>query len=176
MEQSREEFYWLMLKLGRVNSILEVGSREGDALREMAQHVAPGAKICSIDIGEPHPEWKNGANTIIALQKTIADLRAQGFDAEVLIADSHLRSSMQWAKERGPFDVVIIDGDHSVEGVRQDYRLYGPLGHTIVFHDISAGQYGAGKVFRELQEDGAVTEENVAVPGLMGIGIVRKAA
>jgi hypothetical protein len=32
----------------------------------------------------------------------------------------------------------MIDGDHSYEGVRQDWLDYGPLGKMVAFHDIDA--------------------------------------
>ena len=38
--------------------------------------------------------------------------------------------------EHGPFDLVLIDGDHSEEGVRRDLELVRPHARAIALHDI----------------------------------------
>ena len=44
-------------------------------------------------------------------------------------------------KKRGPFDAILIDGDHSLAGVSKDWQLYGELAPLVAFHDIAgAGQ------------------------------------
>lgn len=59
----------------------------------------------------------------------------------VILGDSHTEPIRAIAAAWGPaegYDLVFIDGDHTYEGVCQDYLLYGPLcapGGLVVFHD-----------------------------------------
>lgn len=62
--------------------------------------------------------------------------------ATVLAGDSHDPASLAWLTGRlsgHPVDVLVIDGDHSVAGVRADLAMYGPLVHPgglILLHDV----------------------------------------
>lgn len=64
--------------------------------------------------------------------------------ATVHIGDSHDPSSLDWLRDRlagRPLDVLVLDGDHLVDGIRQDLRDYGPLvrpGGLILLHDIAS--------------------------------------
>lgn len=37
---------------------------------------------------------------------------------------------------RAAYDLVIIDGDHHYEAVKQDFELYSSMGAVVMFHDI----------------------------------------
>lgn len=41
------------------------------------------------------------------------------------------------ARELGRFDLVFIDAAGTLDEVRRDWTLYGPLGRIVAFHDIS---------------------------------------
>lgn len=38
---------------------------------------------------------------------------------------------------RGDYDLVIIDGDHAFESVKNDFQVYGSMGRILMFHDIA---------------------------------------
>jgi hypothetical protein len=58
---------------------------------------------------------------------------------EVLIGDSHSEEAASWARGEVAegYDVVFIDGDHSLAGVRQDYETYGAMGRIVALHDVA---------------------------------------
>ena len=61
-----------------------------------------------------------------------------------LTANSHNLSSQYLKKlnEFSPYDLIFIDGDHSYEGVKQDFLLFKPLlkkSGVIALHDIKNG-------------------------------------
>lgn len=77
-------------------------------------------------------------------------------------------------------DFLFIDGDHTYEGVKQDYEMYSPLvnnGGYIAFHDINDTERHrnrnvyVGKLWSELEGD--KTEFNVN-SDWAGIGIIKK--
>lgn len=82
------------------------------------------------------------------------------------------------ASTLGPFDLIFIDGDHSYEGVRDDWNLYqkivDPEG-LIAFHDIMPHlpEYGHGvdRFWNELKESTTHQVTELVVPGGIGCGI-----
>jgi predicted O-methyltransferase YrrM len=167
MEQDRGELNWLMGKISGASSILEIGCRFGDSIKELAKAAKPGAKIRAIDHGQPSGECPNPSKEELA--QAIEDLKAQGYDADVLVADSHDPRTLEWAKQQGPFDFIYIDADHSYEGVKQDWEWYGPLAARVGFHDIGPPTNGPAKLWQELGKTFSTQE---AIMSGMGTGIV----
>ena len=51
--------------------------------------------------------------------------------------DSHSAAYSTWREALGPIDLVLIDGDHSYEGVRRDFEVNRNYPHRfLAFHDI----------------------------------------
>lgn len=96
------------------------------------------------------------------------------------------RAAVQAALVGRPIDLLFIDGDHSLAGVRADFELYAPLvrpGGLIAFHDIvpdfrtrygrDTGRY-AGDVprfWQEVRHRFASAREFIADPEQDGLGI-----
>jgi predicted O-methyltransferase YrrM len=92
----------------------------------------------------------------------------------------------------GALDVLLIDGDHSYDGVRRDFELYTPLvrpGGLIILHDIvqdhgqrygeptTASTGGVPQFWREVKSQFSGTEEIVDDfdQDGYGVGLLRKA-
>lgn len=63
-------------------------------------------------------------------------------DVNFLVGDAHAPATLEMTKEYAPFDCIFIDGDHSTEGVKQDFEMYAPLvrkGGIVGFHDYNHG-------------------------------------
>jgi predicted O-methyltransferase YrrM len=170
MEQAAREFDWLLNKISGVESILEIGCRYGDSLKAMAKVAKPGAKLRAIDHGQPSGECHQPS--MKELKATIKELKAQGFDADVLFCDSHDPEALEWAKQEGPFDFIFVDADHSYEGVKKDWEWYGPLGKRVGFHDIA--MVGTGEQVHKLwAELGRMhSTQEMTEPSGPGTGIV----
>jgi hypothetical protein len=82
------------------------------------------------------------------------NLASDGQQIQPLIADSHNSNTYKRiVKLLGGdrVDLLFIDGDHTLEGVRQDFEMYSPLvrkGGMTAFHDIVplAPEWGSSRV------------------------------
>ena len=101
------------------NSFLEIGSRYGETLMSVSEVLQPGATIVSLEL--PDAGWGRTDSQPV-LEKNIDSLRERGFNAHVFFVDSHEQSSVEIAKEHGPYDAIFIDGDHSYEGALKDWQ------------------------------------------------------
>jgi len=59
-------------------------------------------------------------------------------------------------RREGPFDLVLIDGDHSREAVRRDWETVRPHARAVAFHDIvDAYCPGVRETWQELRREEA---------------------
>ena len=160
-------------------SILEIGSRYGEALLYFAGVLSPGAKIVSIEL--PGSLWGR-SDSLPVLEQVIDQLKDRGFDAKLLLGNSRDQWVIDFAMSEGPYDFVFIDGDHTIEGIMADWRNYGHMGRMVGFHDIAAigaklptGELlGVPEAWSEIKW-GRKYKEFIATPeGMnpMGIGLV----
>jgi predicted O-methyltransferase YrrM len=90
-----------------------------------------------------------------------------------IVGNSHDSDTVAKAAEHAPYDFIMIDGDHTTEGVEQDWLNYGPLckkGGLVLFHDISNDERGTGgveKFWKSLD-----IPNKVSIPRWPGLGII----
>ncbi|MEW6278116.1 MAG: hypothetical protein AB1758_05805 [Candidatus Eremiobacterota bacterium] len=164
--QNREELigYLEFIQKENIRSYLEVGVWTGRLLA-LLQRIFRFDKVAAADIG-----W---AQTVFGLPLHLPPetIRFQG--------SSHGREYEEWRRSLGHFDLVMIDGDHSLDGVRRDFEINRRHPHRfLAFHDIVGGYPGCEEVrmfWQELQGNKLEIvrpHPEVGSPrSLMGIGI-----
>lgn len=175
--QLQSELDAMVAEFAGATSYLEVGARYGDTLWDVAQALAPGAKIAVVDM--PGDVWGNhDAGPVLA--GVCADIKAMGHTVELIIGDS--RNPAVIERARGVYDACLIDADHRYEGVKADWLAYGPMCKRVAFHDIVGHGQRCGpgayvevpKLWAEIKKPGDL--EIVAPGSKMGIGITRGGA
>lgn len=138
--QQKDEITELLtiLQPARPRTIVEIGTASGGTLFLLSRVAAHDAMLVSIDLpggpfGGGYGRWRAPLYRSFARPgQKVHLIRADSHDAETL---RHLQTVIG---SRG-LDFLFIDGDHTYEGVRRDFELYGPLmsvGGWIGFHDI----------------------------------------
>jgi len=117
-----------------VKSYLEVGSKFGGSLWRVANAMPPGSRVVAVDLPGGTKAWKESE---ASLNACIAALQAKGYDAHVIWGNSTDAKVIEQVRALGPFDLVMLDGDHRLQGVTLDWDNYSPMGRMIAFHDIA---------------------------------------
>lgn len=138
--QKPEEFCALLERVITYDSpsILEIGVGRGGTSWAWS-------KVCGqlVSIDLPGGPWGGGPSKE-SLEYISAYSSAPFF---FLPGNSQSEQVFEAAKEKGPYDFLFIDGDHSYEGVKADYERYAPLvraGGLIAFHDICKHEPASG--------------------------------
>ena len=166
-----------LLKDENCTSYLEVGCRYGDTWHAVGMALPEGSRLVAVDLpGAKSGKKKKGGhqNSGMYLDRARNDLRKHYRNAFVIIGDSQDSLTISMAKIYAPFDVVLIDGDHTAHGVRTDLANYGPMARLVAFHDI----VGTGKWSRQIRPiflkfaEGKKSKEFVRDGLRRGIGVV----
>lgn len=124
---------------------LEIGARRGGSFWMLTQAMPKGSLAIAIDL--PGARWGDAESDRYLLDNT-AELEARGYTAYAMLVDSHHASTalaLENAAIMPAFDLILVDGDHTREGVELDfemYRRYVAPGGMMAFHDIKVREFG----------------------------------
>lgn len=170
IQQVPEEYvqYLWFLKNGNFKNYLNIGIGKGGSF--LAETYIQRSLQLSVAI-DNSSYWLNDQRQSIIEKiewlKNNVNFRIEFYDTD----------SVSWLKNNSfrKFDVIFIDGDHSYEGVKNDYVNCLPLlneGGYVIFHDISSiGCPGVVGLWNEIKNENCI--EFVASK-TCGIGIWKK--
>jgi len=117
-----------------VTRYLEIGARHGDTFHMVMSALPTGSVGVAVDL--PAAAWGQ-AGTEKALRKAVQHLRGAARKVTMLLGDSTALPMVESVAAFGPFDAVLIDGDHRYAGVKADWENYGRMARIVAFHDIA---------------------------------------
>lgn len=147
-----------------IESVLEIGAASGGTTFVVDHFFKPGAVVLIDDNTHPKHTLRPDILKDVARQEIIGNSRHQAVIDQV----------------KGPFDLLIIDGDHSYEGVKADIDNYLPLlrkGGFLLLHDSILPDWGVPRMVKELKEgtDVLLVDEYVSQDGpKCGVALFRK--
>lgn len=134
VDQEIDEFCSVVRDSG-ARSYLEIGAKFGGSLWRVAKSMPKGSRIVAIDMPKGTKAWNESK---ISLEMCMHDLRAEGYDAHLVWGKSQDADVIKKAVALGPYDVIMIDADHRLPGLTEDWDNYNHMTDGIVaFHDIS---------------------------------------
>lgn len=117
-----------------VLSYLEVGAKFGGTFRQVAGAMPKGSRLVAVDLPGGTRLWKESE---ASLKGHITELKTEGYDARVFWGDSTDPKVIEQVRALGPFDLILIDANHTMDYVAKDWQNYGQMGRVVAFHDIA---------------------------------------
>jgi predicted O-methyltransferase YrrM len=128
------EAFTRLVRKENVRNYLEVGCKFGGSLWRVATAMPKASRIVAVDLPHGDTSFKESQPH---LEACIARLKQMGFDAHLFLGDSTDPEIVTRVRELGPFDLCLIDGNHTEPYVRRDWLNYGSLARMVAFHDIA---------------------------------------
>jgi cephalosporin hydroxylase len=130
-------------RLGRIvvaegaRSYLEIGLLAGLTFRYLGGLLPQGSRIVGVDLIDRDHLAKRTEFLRIA-ERALSD---RGYDVHILLGDSMDPRIVEQVRALGPYDCVLIDGDHTMRYARADWKNYGSMSRIVAFHDIDADNH-----------------------------------
>lgn len=126
-----------ILRVKPPRAVLEIGTAQGGVFWLLCRLAVPDATLVSLEL-PPDERHSGGQRISVDLQS----MKKPGQTIHVVHGNSHdpgTPNRVAGLLAGRSLDLLFIDGDHTYEGVSQDYHMYSPLvrvGGIIAFHDI----------------------------------------
>jgi cephalosporin hydroxylase len=138
MLQHREEALMLasFLAAQRPRGVMEIGSWKGGTFLVLCGLSCPSSPKISIDLNAY-------GDLACTMEERNAMMRSWSPKVRCVVGDSHIPGTQEAARAMlgdARLDFLLIDGDHSYDGCKADYLMYGPMVSDqgwIAFHDIN---------------------------------------
>lgn len=104
----------------QARKVIEVGRYKGGSTLVIAAAMSGEGQLWSIDIGEKEARLYQGGSARPFDQQLADVCRRLGLRVDLIVGDSRTVQV-----ETGEVDLVLIDGDHSYEGAKNDFERFG---------------------------------------------------
>lgn len=139
--QYQSEFLELLKHYNAIKPkmVMEIGTANGGTLFAHCKLACDDATIISVDLpggkfGGGYPQWKTSIyKKFSKSNQSMNFIRGSSTDKNTFENVVNILNGKK-------LDYILIDGDHTYDGVKNDFELYKPLvkkGGLIVFHDIA---------------------------------------
>ena len=123
-----------LIRQMKAQTVVEIGRYKGGSTLTIAAAMKGEGRFWSIDNGEKEDRIF-GYKSSRSFDQQISDICSRlGLRVNLLVGDSYTIEI-----ETGEVDVVFIDGDHSYEGVKNDFERFGRrvrVGGALLFDDV----------------------------------------
>lgn len=146
-----------LIRSHNAKHVLEIGTAQGGNLFVLSQVVQDGGIITSLDL--PGGHW--GGGYVSRKSRVFQAFARPNQTISLIRANSHHYTSLELVRnifKDTKIDVLFIDGDHTYDGVKQDFEMYSPLvrkGGIVAFHDIALpadSDFGVREFWLEIRD------------------------
>jgi hypothetical protein len=164
-------------------TVVEIGTRAGGSMYMLGAHLPTYSTFISID--QENGPWGSPASGV-SKRKIAERLEGgMGLNVHLIEEDSHNPTTFYHLLKLlsgRKADVLLVDGDHTYEGVKMDWLMYSPLvrpGGIVAFHDITPMsvqrgplEVGVPQLWNEIKGDYKHAEYIAQPNRKFGIGVL----